>query len=363
VESTTLSLQKPAAGERNWSDLYAKLVEKVEVQAISAASPTVASLTDTSVTGEQLNTLVGGGSTTLHTHTGLTVDPATTTARGTVQLAEAALAGSTPKVMTQARGAFSGRARIDGGTPGSGSIAVSGSAANGVTGATPDLITITLPWDMPSPNIGQMRLVSGTGYPTVSTSANFDWVGGSGSDSTQATNIAGAINNAMNGVIASASGSTVTLRSVRGGLDNNSISVAYTASGSSIMTVTGFSGGADTMDSTKPILVWRAEEDVTITSWQVSASSAPYSTDMKFYLHKMSSTELTASSFTGDNKVAELNCKHGTSADEGLPRQVSASIDPVVSVSAGDVLALRPYGGTFSKAIDVWGQVFWRRRF
>ena len=363
VQSTTLGLEQLASGERAWSDKYNKAVAAIVSSATSAASPTVAALTDTVATGTELNLLVGGGSTTLHTHSGLTIDASTTLVRGSIQLAEAPLAASSPKAVTQARGSFSGRRVITGGTPGSGSIAVSSAAANGVTGATPDLITITLPWDLPAPSTGRMRLVAGTGYPTVSTSSDFDWVGGAGTDAVQATNIAGAINNAFNGIIASASGSTVTIKATRGGADNNSISVAYTASGSSMMTVTAFASGSDNLDTTEPIMAWRAEEDVTLTSWAVAVSTAPYATDLKFQLHKVSATEFAAKSWTVSNKVAELNCKQGTLSDDGDPKSVSGSLDPVVSISAGEMLVIRPSAGTTTKQIEVWAQAFWRRRF
>ena len=363
VESTQLQLEKLATGERSWSDRYNKVVAAVESQEVSAASPTVASLTDTTVTGTQLNELVSGGGTTLHTHTGISIAAATTLASGSVTLAEAPLSASTPKAMTQARGSFSGHGRIVGGTPGTGSIVVSNAASNGVTAGTPDTLRITLPWSMPGPSTGVLRLVSGTGYPTVATSSDFDWVGGSGSDATQAVNIAGAINNSFRGIRAEVSGSTITMKATEGGVANNSIGVTYAASGSSIMAVTAFSGGSDTMDPNTPVLVFRSEEDVTLTSWVMSVSHAQHNVTMPFEIYKVSVTQYKDGSYPSGNKVGTIDCKHLTSVDDGKPNQVSSSFSPAVSVSANELLVVRAVGGTYTKDIDVFGQVFWRRRF
>lgn len=363
VQSTQLEVEKLASGERNWSERYNKVVAAVEAQKISAASPTVAALTDTSATGAQLNELVGGGTTTLHTHSGISIDAATTLVSGSVTLAEAPLSASTPKALTQARGSFEGRSRITGGTPGVGTIVVANAATNGVTAGTPDRVFVTVPWSMPGPNAGVMRLVSGTGYPTVATSSDFDWVGSSGTDADQAANIVGAINNSFRGIRAEADGATITVTATHGSTANNSVDIDYRSSGSSIMTVTAMSGGSNLMDSSSPVFVFRAEEDITLTSWVMSVSHAQYNVTMPFQIYKVSATQYKDGSFPSANLLGTIDCKHATSVDGGKPNQVSASFSPTVSILANELLVIRPNGGTYTQDIDVFGQVFWRRRF
>lgn len=108
VQSTSKSLEKIATGERNWASRLHAVVAAVESNAATVAAPTVTSLSDTTATGAQLNTLTGGGRADgLHSHSGTDLAAATSTTRGGVSLAEEPLSASTPRVVTQARGAFS----------------------------------------------------------------------------------------------------------------------------------------------------------------------------------------------------------------------------------------------------------------
>jgi hypothetical protein len=371
VKSASAELQKLASGERDWSERYAETVGQVEANKLSIASPTVAALTDTSATGPQLNTLVGGGNAdTLHTHSGSSLSAATTLVRGGVLLAETPIDAAYPKVMTQARGCLSGHRQTVSGVKASATITVASAAANGVAGAflpphTPngDYMYVQMPYEVPGARIGYHLLVSGTGYPTVATSSNFDWVGGSGSDTVQATNITAALNNSYSGLVATSSSATITVKASQPGAAGNRYAITYAASGSSIMTVGSFSGGSDSFAATSdPVMYFRPEEDITLSSWVIMTSEANTS-DMSFQLHKVTTGEATAGSYSDSNKVGTVNVKHGSSADSGNPHYASETFSTVVSVSAGNVLVVRAVSGSATKPMDVWANVFYRRRF
>ena len=102
---------------------------------------------------------------------------------------------------------------------------------------------------------------------------------------------------------------------------------------------------------------------MTLTSWVMSVSHAQHNVTMPFEIYKVSVTQYKDGSYPSGNKVGTIDCKHLTSVDDGKPNQVSSSFSPAVSVSANELLVVRAVGGTYTKDIDVFGQVFWRRRF
>ena len=110
VLSENASIQKPATGQRNWSQAVEVWADKIEDLLTSTLN--LSDLNDiSSSTGAQVDQLTGGGvaeynSSILHTHDGDHVGVATTTVQGTVVLEEASATPSSPKVITQERLVF-----------------------------------------------------------------------------------------------------------------------------------------------------------------------------------------------------------------------------------------------------------------
>jgi hypothetical protein len=114
VKGLYSGLTKPAAGERNWQSIASEWVDEIDALSNEPPAHTIAFHSDTTATGAQLNTLVGGsfaesGNTALHQHRGDHIPVATTSLRGTVQLEESP-GTDTPAVLVNERIVFSGSA-------------------------------------------------------------------------------------------------------------------------------------------------------------------------------------------------------------------------------------------------------------
>lgn len=109
VLSTTAGLEKLAAGERNYHDKLHTLVAQVETDAGGVGTHTVASHSDTTATGAELETLTDGSNATgLHIHAGTDVGVATTTTSGGVTLEDTGTGSA--KVITRERIVLQGSA-------------------------------------------------------------------------------------------------------------------------------------------------------------------------------------------------------------------------------------------------------------
>jgi hypothetical protein len=119
VTGQETSIKKLAAGQRDYIATVNGWPDAIEQLASTLDSHTIASHSDTSATGAELNHLTNGalsyatsdgtdGGTPLHIHEGDTIDAATTSDRGTVLLGEAAVSAGDPKVPAEGRFAFDG---------------------------------------------------------------------------------------------------------------------------------------------------------------------------------------------------------------------------------------------------------------
>ena len=133
VMSVDKGLQKIAAGERNWYDDQWDLVQAVEDINLATAHNIIDHTDVALATGPDLDALTQGaypldpdganplndeGFRPLHKHYGSSVNPATTTTRGTVQLASAWLGGGDPEVLVKQYVQYTGQiyhSNIDGG--------------------------------------------------------------------------------------------------------------------------------------------------------------------------------------------------------------------------------------------------------
>jgi hypothetical protein len=95
-------IQRLAPGERDYELVTNAWAEKINALRNDHDSQTIADH-DTSATGAQLDELVGGGATALHSHGAGGIAVATELATGTVLLAEAPQNPAAPKVSTQDR--------------------------------------------------------------------------------------------------------------------------------------------------------------------------------------------------------------------------------------------------------------------
>lgn len=116
VQSINAGIQKPATGQRNWSEAVEVWADKIEefagsITNVGAGNPNLRldQLTDiSSSVGAQVDQLTGGGvavfdTAVLHTHEGTHVPLATTTSQGTVLLEEALPSSAQPKMITRER--------------------------------------------------------------------------------------------------------------------------------------------------------------------------------------------------------------------------------------------------------------------
>jgi hypothetical protein len=111
VLSTTAGLQKLAAGERDYHGMIHTVVAQVEADAAGVGAHTVASHSDTTATGAELETLTNGTSAAgLHTHGATDLPTATNAAQGAVTLEETGQGAA--KVITRERVQL--RASVDG---------------------------------------------------------------------------------------------------------------------------------------------------------------------------------------------------------------------------------------------------------
>ncbi len=102
VLSTTAGLEKLAAGERDYHDKLHSVIAQVETDAGGVGTHTVASHSDTSATGAQLDTLTTNADATgLHKHGAADLPVATSTAKGAVTLEETGSGAA--KVITRER--------------------------------------------------------------------------------------------------------------------------------------------------------------------------------------------------------------------------------------------------------------------
>jgi len=109
VLSVTAGIQKLADGERNYGGEIHRLVDQVEAGAVGVGAHTIASHTDTTATGAELDTLTSGGSASgLHTHLGADIPLATALLQGAVLLEETGTGAA--KVVTRERMVFEGDA-------------------------------------------------------------------------------------------------------------------------------------------------------------------------------------------------------------------------------------------------------------
>lgn len=100
VSTEHAALRRPAEGERDYIGAIVDLVDAVDDLRGDLTEQTIADH-DSTATGAQLDELVGGGTTSLHTHPGTSVPAATTIARGTVKLSDAPLDAGNPKAVTR----------------------------------------------------------------------------------------------------------------------------------------------------------------------------------------------------------------------------------------------------------------------
>lgn len=115
VKSEHAGLTKPAIGERNWYTAAKEWVEEIDTLAEAPPAHTIASHSDTTATGAELDLLTGGAiaedgsQNALHQHRGTHIPVATHTARGTVQLEEN-VGTDVPAVLVNERITFTGGA-------------------------------------------------------------------------------------------------------------------------------------------------------------------------------------------------------------------------------------------------------------
>lgn len=111
VEGQRTDIQKMASGERSYSRIAHEWAAAIEQGAADLVAQTIVAHSDTTATGAELNTLVGGGVTALHQHAGIGT-PATQAALGLVKLATVPLLPAEPKAVTRNLFAFTGH--VDG---------------------------------------------------------------------------------------------------------------------------------------------------------------------------------------------------------------------------------------------------------
>ena len=128
VKSTNQAIQKPAPGERNWHDDIYVWADKIEAMSSGLVPHNIVDHADVvDATGADLEALTGGayaedpagtnpanpqGVSILHKHYGSTVDPATTTIRGTVVTAQTPANPTNPVVLTNETIVYTGTSAL-----------------------------------------------------------------------------------------------------------------------------------------------------------------------------------------------------------------------------------------------------------